>query len=278
MARRPIATTPAPKTSASERTLPLPLNEPRFVECECGLRASVGSWEGWSNVCPSCGAMVGTGDAQDSLTEHEHAAQADALGAPDAEDVQAAADAAPAPTRRRRAAAPAPEPKPEEENDGSHEEEEGPKCETCGADLTQTTLGIFYPCGHDRRTEAQREQMVEQHAPQATVTPIRRVAKPKQEEAPAPNHPSFSATPMATAGNHNVGQEITVVWGEETYTPTQFHSFRVGPFTAIGHVAPGETYGAAMARVMSDLRAFGDAERERKKDGYLKMAASISKR
>jgi uncharacterized protein (DUF2336 family) len=51
------------------------------------------------------------------------------------------------------------------------------------------------------------------------------------------------------------GAEIAVTWGEETYSPVQYQSFRVGAFTLRGRVLPGETYEGAHARLLNAARA-----------------------
>jgi len=67
------------------------------------------------------------------------------------------------------------------------------------------------------------------------------------------------------------GQEVTVNWGEETFSPKQFHTFRVGPFTATTRTLPGETVAMAAERAMSALRVWAEAERVKKRDSFMKM-------
>lgn len=74
------------------------------------------------------------------------------------------------------------------------------------------------------------------------------------------------------------GQEVTVVWGEELFSPQQFHTFKVGPFTATTRVLPGETFEKAAERAMGDLRLFAEKEREKKRASYLRMVETTSKR
>jgi hypothetical protein len=68
------------------------------------------------------------------------------------------------------------------------------------------------------------------------------------------------------------GQSVTVVWGKELYSPRQFHTYEVGPFTATTAVLPGETIAGAAARAMGDLRQFAEQERERKRADYERSA------
>lgn len=74
------------------------------------------------------------------------------------------------------------------------------------------------------------------------------------------------------------GNEVTVVWGKELFSPASFHTFEVGPFTATTRVIPGETFSVAAERAMEDLRRFAEKERERKKASYLRMVETTSKR
>lgn len=46
---------------------------------------------------------------------------------------------------------------------------------------------------------------------------------------------------------------VTVTWGEAVVSPKQYHSYRVGPFTATETVAPGETIDAALERAQRAL-------------------------
>lgn len=67
------------------------------------------------------------------------------------------------------------------------------------------------------------------------------------------------------------GGEVVVVWAREQFSPAQYHTFEVGPFTATVKIGAGESLAAAAKRAMDDLRRFAEAERERKRDSYLAM-------
>jgi hypothetical protein len=51
------------------------------------------------------------------------------------------------------------------------------------------------------------------------------------------------------------GEEITVVWGEEKYSPKPYMNFAVGPIYAKTKLRPGETADEAHARVWKWLEA-----------------------
>lgn len=49
------------------------------------------------------------------------------------------------------------------------------------------------------------------------------------------------------------GDLITVTWGEEKFSPVQYHSFAVGPFSITSKLLPGETYEMAYTRLWNHL-------------------------
>lgn len=54
--------------------------------------------------------------------------------------------------------------------------------------------------------------------------------------------------------------EIVATWGEETYSPIQYQSFRSGGVSLRTQVRPGETPGQAHERCMRHLRAMSQAQ------------------
>lgn len=48
---------------------------------------------------------------------------------------------------------------------------------------------------------------------------------------------------------------VTVTWGESVSTPLQYHSYRVGPFSATVSVEDGETIEHALERAQRALNA-----------------------
>jgi hypothetical protein len=49
-------------------------------------------------------------------------------------------------------------------------------------------------------------------------------------------------------------ETVTVTWGEELFSPVQYNSCRVGPFSFTTPVRVGETAGQALLRAHADLR------------------------
>lgn len=52
-----------------------------------------------------------------------------------------------------------------------------------------------------------------------------------------------------------VERTVTVTWGEAVVSPKQYHSYRVGPFSATETVAPGESIEDALARAQRAVNA-----------------------
>jgi len=96
------------------------------------------------------------------------------------------------------------------------------------------------------------------HANATTIDPP--PAKPSKHEPP--NEKPFEVL------DGNEKETITVTWGEELYTPRQFCSYRVGPFSASTTVRKGETRVHAGMRLMEELRAFADVERRAKRQAF----------
>lgn len=72
------------------------------------------------------------------------------------------------------------------------------------------------------------------------------------------------------------GEMVSVTWGEELFTPVQFCSFRVGPFSASSTLRAGESREQAADRLMRELERIAAKERETKarvfKDALGKIA------
>lgn len=76
--------------------------------------------------------------------------------------------------------------------------------------------------------------------------------------------------PSAPSQLGDEGEEVTCTKGEEMYgKPGQFSTYRVGPFSGTTRVRPGETRAQARRRLMDELNAFADEERETVKKKFL---------
>lgn len=78
-------------------------------------------------------------------------------------------------------------------------------------------------------------------------------------EAESPRHISVAALQSAPTP-----ETVSVTWGEELFTPVQFCSFRVGPFSASSALRDGETREQAADRLMRELEKVAAKERETK--------------
>jgi len=112
--------------------------------------------------------------------------------------------------------------------------------------------------------DAPRRRRVAQDAPTPTAV---------SEDAPA-GRPAQLGTLLTVGGPVEVGTQVTVTWGKELFSPKQFHTFEVGPFVAIVTTRPGESIAQASDRAMSELSAYAEKERERKRQSYERALSS----
>lgn len=232
-----------PKAPAEDRTLDMFPEKKGLIETDqfgtvfythaCGMRASTGIFKQWDWTCNSCGKPVPSGDKEALLEASEKKL---AEGKPQEPEPQAE----PAPQRRRRATALEGEklPMPAGVREAGPGEDACPKC---GARLTKSDLGVFFPCGHD--------------APEHQAA----AAKPARPEPP----------PTIVNNSAPAGEAVTYVSGRELYSPERFNTYEVGPFTASTNVRPGETHAKALERLAAEMEAFMSKERKRKRDAYL---------
>jgi hypothetical protein len=68
----------------------------------------------------------------------------------------------------------------------------------------------------------------------------------------------------------NVGTEIVATWGEETFSPVQYNTVRVGPFTMKTYVRLGETIAQAFARANAELAQVAAQTKLEKVQGFLR--------
>lgn len=71
------------------------------------------------------------------------------------------------------------------------------------------------------------------------------------------------------ASNDEAGETVTATWGEELFSPKQFHTFKVGPFSATTTLRIGEDRTQAVGRLMRELEKVAEAERQRKRASFL---------
>lgn len=91
-----------------------------------------------------------------------------------------------------------------------------------------------------------------------------------EKEVMVKDLPTFSATNEGVGPTPDEGDEVSCTKGEEMYgKPGQFSTYRVGPFSGTTKVRAGETRAQARRRLMDELNAFADEERERAKKAFL---------
>ena len=75
-----------------------------------------------------------------------------------------------------------------------------------------------------------------------------------------------------------VGDTVTVTWGEEMFSPVQYNNFRVGPFMATTKIRVGETAFTASRRALFELSKLAEVEFETKATAYLQRLATVGKK
>lgn len=249
MARRMMTDVGASKPSAEERTVPLPFHEVNgatmfidergieIIQCACGLKASVEIFKK-KNECPSCGRRPHLPDAKKEAADPQEAMDFK-NGEPPFEQVETK-------KRMRKLAV---------------EEKASEKCAECGVTLTQSSLGVFWPCGHDPRSPSKAE-----------------VSKPMAhvESKPIPLPDPYA--PKDTSGNSLLvmGTEtVTVTWGEEVFSPIPMHTFRAPSFSTTTLVRSGETRQQAIERCYNELLPIAEKKRTEKYESYMKFVAAM---
>ncbi len=115
------------------------------------------------------------------------------------------------------------------------------------------------------------EQSHPQQGPSMREPPVM-TPPPIPPEISALKDPTTRMQRAADADQNDAGSEgetITVTWGEELYSPQQFFTFRVGPFSSSTKVQRGESRAEAGARVMRQLEVLAADERMTKMKIFL---------
>jgi hypothetical protein len=103
-------------------------------------------------------------------------------------------------------------------------------------------------------------------------------ARVSPRDASAPMRPDISDLKSGVSFAARVGSKFTVTYGEMQFSPKQYHSFRVGPFTVEGVVGPDETLQTAMARAYEQLEMFAMIEFKRATEDYITKLEQLAKR
>lgn len=131
-------------------------------------------------------------------------------------------------------------------------------------------------------------------AAEPTKAPARRGRPPKAKPDPlgadAAAHAGFSSgttDPAFAAGPEVSGgldieprdppfETVTVTWAEERFSPVQYNSFGVGPFSMTGNVREGESTADAARRIYAELEAFAGEARMKKAQSFAAALGSKS--
>jgi hypothetical protein len=111
------------------------------------------------------------------------------------------------------------------------------KCPECGVALTKTNTGTFWPCGHDASPLelGVAAAFGKQGANTGRVIPGDELRGTRSAEAAAPS--KVTGVDLADGPDEF---HVVVVCSELVFTPRQYCTFRVGPFTASAQVRKGD--------------------------------------
>jgi hypothetical protein len=101
----------------------------------------------------------------------------------------------------------------------------------------------------------------------------RRRVVTRAEEQFAEIDPPKPAEPPAPPGT-----TVTVSWGEETFSPVQYNSFRIGGNSITTLVQEGETVAEAYARAWASLEELGRMQFDEKMRGFGQRLAATKGR
>lgn len=154
-----------------------------------------------------------------------------------------------------------------------------PRCGTCQTKLTKTAVGIFYPCGHDTRKSATEPVLPTQPQPEVAQTEVLKQHYPDNRVGEIPKeshvHRDKELFAQTTVPASDVGEEVTVTYGEQVFSPVQYNSFRVGPMTTTTRVRPGETRADAARRAFDELSAAVEVQRQKVQADFLRSLAAV---
>lgn len=137
-----------------------------------------------------------------------------------------------------------------------------------GSDASETTATD--PAAFTDEASASGEREKPEPDPVATApAPSREQEITKLQNEAVQRTRARATTPSAEANPEDVGETVSATWGEELYTPQQFFTFRVGPFSRQTKIRAGETAPMAKARVEAELEQMAKAERTKKMSIFL---------
>lgn len=173
-------------------------------------------------------------------------------------------------------------------------------CAECGTRQRATASGLVCELGHggvDGISPAEWEAKLQAAKDRAKPTPVQEApASAPRSPVGAPSAPGGgAAAPPADSARHEAmraaargapteppvavaigyGELVSATWGEELFTPKQFNSFRLGPFSGSTTVRPGEDRGEAFRRLYAELEAHAEEAFEKKKRDYLRRLQGI---
>lgn len=95
------------------------------------------------------------------------------------------------------------------------------------------------------------------------------------ENDPPTRNPGSAHSITLGSHGHDVGQTVHVTWGEETISPVQYNTFRVGPFAASTVVLEGETISSVTLRLWRELDLVAKVIRKEKAEGFFEVLKQV---
>lgn len=122
------------------------------------------------------------------------------------------------------------------------------------------------------KSEGSTEQSHPQQGPSMREPPI---MTPPPVFTPTTPPPTVTAKAVHHFDEIDEGETVAVTWGEELYSPQQFFTFRVGPFSSSTKVRRNESRAQAGERIMRQLEVLAADERVTKMKIFLETMGHL---
>lgn len=149
------------------------------------------------------------------------------------------------------------------------------KCAECGKSLTETSIGLFYSCGHSPKETTPLLDTIAKAPLPGSVDLEKSIAEKKDQERAQALYvnakPASNVVPMQSKSiEANLSpMRVRVVWGKELFAPIQFHNFDNGPFEVEIEIPAGADAAAAIRDARAFLRNVAKESFEEKLADYL---------
>lgn len=137
------------------------------------------------------------------------------------------------------------------------------KCITCGKELTKTNVGIFWPCGHTpgfdkvETDSLEYAKAMEEDATELRVaqnTPPTRFTNRVNDNGEPAVRSTVKKSQSRIEATANESRTVSVTCPEMVFTPRQYCTFRIGPYTATQNVPEGGSVAEITRDLLAELR------------------------